>query len=152
MNPIGRNTGAIVVGMVWALACAHAQKELIGPGTILCSSDNGQRRYCRADTRRGVRLIRQVRGLGCRPATWGYDARGVWVDRGCQAEFDLSGGTGTESGPMENDHGGYRNLGSNQRSRSTSKRVTARSSLARCVRMSSPRTAISPSPEARTRN
>jgi hypothetical protein len=99
MNPIGRNTGAIVVGMLWALACAHAQKELIGPGTILCSSDNGQRRYCRADTRRGVRLIRQVRGLGCRPATWGYDARGVWVDRGCQAEFDLSGGTGTESGP-----------------------------------------------------
>jgi hypothetical protein len=101
MNPIGRNTGAIVVGMVWALACAHAQKELISPGTILCSSDNGQRRYCRADTRRGVRLIRQVRGLGCRPATWGYDARGVWVDRGCQAEFDLSGGTGTESGPMK---------------------------------------------------
>lgn len=101
MNPIGRNTGAIVVGMLWALACAHAQKELISPGTILCSSDNGQRRYCRADTRRGVRLIRQVRGLGCRPATWGYDARGVWVDRGCQAEFDLSGGTGTESGPMK---------------------------------------------------
>src|SRR5579871_778728 len=96
MNPIVRNTGAAIAGMLWALGCAHAQQGVTGPGTIVCSSDNGQRRYCKADTSRGVRLIRQVRGFGCRPATWGYDARGVWVDRGCQGEFDLAGGTGNE--------------------------------------------------------
>jgi hypothetical protein len=63
-------------------------------GAITCSSDNGQRRYCDADTRGGVRLTRQINGSGCGPSTWGYDERGVWVDRGCQAEFDLSSGFG----------------------------------------------------------
>ena len=85
---------AVAAGMVWALCSprpADAQNGLIGPDTIACSSDNGQRQYCKADTRRGVRLIPETRGIGCRPATWGYDPRGVWVDRGCQAEFDISG-------------------------------------------------------------
>lgn len=86
---------AVVAGIACALCAANpasAKNELNGVSTIACLSDNGQRQYCRADTRRGVRLIRQVRGSGCQPANWGYDARGVWVDRGCQAEFDLSGG------------------------------------------------------------
>jgi hypothetical protein len=86
---------AVAAGIVWALCFARpadAQNGLIGPDTIACSSDNGQRQYCKGDTRRGVRLIPQTRGIGCRPATWGYDTRGVWVDRGCQAEFDISGG------------------------------------------------------------
>ena len=85
---------AVAAGIVWALCSAPAggaQNGLIGPDTIACSSDNGQRQYCKADTRRGVRLILQTRGIGCRPATWGYDTRGIWVDRGCQAEFDISG-------------------------------------------------------------
>jgi hypothetical protein len=119
MNPIGSDKflhpalrtwrpGAVVVGIVWALCSARAadaQNALIATGTIACSSDNGQRQHCKADTRRGVRLIRQSRGIGCRPATWGYDTRGIWVDRGCQAEFDISGlgdhGRDSESGPMK---------------------------------------------------
>lgn len=87
---------AVAIGIVWALCSAHAaeaQNGLIGAGTIACASENGQRQYCKADTRRGVRLIQQTRGTGCRPATWGYDAGGIWVDRGCQAEFDISGRT-----------------------------------------------------------
>lgn len=90
---------AVVAGIVWALCAeqpADAQSRLNGPDTITCSSDNGQRRYCNADTGRGVRLIRQTRGSGCRQETWGYDAHGVWVDRGCQGEFDLSGGKGRD--------------------------------------------------------
>lgn len=104
-NLIGRNkldhaalrtwrSAAVVAGIAWALCAANpasAENERNPTNTIICSSDNGQRQYCKADTRRGVRLIRQVRGSGCQPANWGYDARGVWVDRGCQAEFDLSG-------------------------------------------------------------
>lgn len=58
--------------------------------TITCSSDNGQRVHCNADTRGGVRLIRQLSSSSCRQdSTWGYDARGVWVDRGCRAEFEV---------------------------------------------------------------
>ena len=90
---------AVVAGIAWALCAvnsASATNQVSRADTIACSSDNGQRQYCKADTRRGVRLIRQIRGSGCRPANWGYDARGVWVDRGCQAEFDLSGEAGNE--------------------------------------------------------
>ena len=56
--------------------------------TFRCSSDDGGRHYCDADTRRGIRLVRQVSGSPCRQgSTWGYDRRGVWVDRGCRADF-----------------------------------------------------------------
>jgi hypothetical protein len=93
----------VVSGIAWALCAANparATDQLNRASTIACSSDNGQRQYCKADTQRGVRLIRQIRGSGCQPANWGYDARGVWVDRGCQAEFDLSGGAGERDGAV----------------------------------------------------
>jgi hypothetical protein len=110
VHPALRKWRPIVVaaGIVWALCSApsaQAQNGLIGPDTIACSSDNGQRQYCKADTRRGVLLIQQTRGIGCRPGTWGYDTHGVWVDRGCQAEFDISGradhGRDSESGTVK---------------------------------------------------
>ncbi len=70
-----------------------------GPGpvqTITCSSNNGRRAYCAADTRRGVSLVRQLSGSVCRQkVSWGYDQRGIWVDRGCRAEFQLG-----RPGPM----------------------------------------------------
>lgn len=92
---------AVVAGIGWALCAAHpasAADELNRASTIAGSSDNGQRQYRKADTLRGVWPIRQLRGSECRAANWGYDARGVWVDRGCQAEFDLSGGAGNGRG------------------------------------------------------
>ena len=58
--------------------------------TVSCYSDDRNRRYCDADTRNGVELIRQRRTARCeRGYSWDYDARGVWVDHGCQAEFRL---------------------------------------------------------------
>jgi hypothetical protein len=60
------------------------------PRTVSCYSDDGSRRYCDADTRNGVELIRQRGSARCeRGYSWDYDARGVWVDHGCQAEFRL---------------------------------------------------------------
>jgi hypothetical protein len=57
---------------------------------ITCSSDNGQPTRCAADTQGGIRLRRQLGSAPCEEgSTWGYDARGIWVDRGCRAEFDL---------------------------------------------------------------
>lgn len=59
--------------------------------TVVCASNNGERVYCDADTRGGdVQLVRQISGSRCRQGeTWGWDRRGIWVDRGCRAEFTI---------------------------------------------------------------
>jgi Protein of unknown function (DUF3011) len=68
---------------------------------LRCDSDNGRRNYCGADTRGGVRLVRQRSDSPCISGrTWGFDRRGIWVDRGCRADFVT--GTETDSG-----RGGY---------------------------------------------
>jgi hypothetical protein len=64
-----------------------------GPGrnvTITCSSNNGKRNYCAADTGRSVELVNQRSGSPCvQGQTWGWDRRGIWVDRGCRADFRI---------------------------------------------------------------
>jgi len=66
--------------------------------TITCSSNNNRRNVCNVDTRGGVRLNRQLSGSACiQGQTWGWDNSGVWVDRGCRAEFIVGGGR--DSGP-----------------------------------------------------
>ncbi|HKX33415.1 MAG TPA: DUF3011 domain-containing protein, partial [Blastocatellia bacterium] len=53
------------------------------PQSIYCASDDGRRHYCDADTRGGVRLVNQRSGSPCTYGrSWGYDRRGIWVDRG----------------------------------------------------------------------
>lgn len=94
----GKDNTAAIVGGVIALGVlgavlAERNKE-DGPDhpypTLRCES-NGDYRHCRADTRDGVRLYRQLSRSACRyNDTWGYDRRGVWVDRGCRAEFSLN--------------------------------------------------------------
>jgi hypothetical protein len=69
---------------------AYDDDSVDAPPTITCSSDDGGRNFCDADTRRGVRILRQISGSPCAEGqTWGYDGRGIWVDRGCRAEFAL---------------------------------------------------------------
>jgi hypothetical protein len=66
-------------------------------GSLTCSSDDGGYRYCRADTQNQVRLVRQISGSPCRQGySWGFDYRGIWVDRGCRAQFDY--GSNNNSG------------------------------------------------------
>ena len=41
-------------------------------------------------TARDAELVRQISGSPCiRGNTWGVDNRGLWVDRGCRAEFEV---------------------------------------------------------------
>ena len=57
---------------------------------LRCESTDGRQQYCRADTRNGVRLIDRLSRAPCvEGQTWGYDRRGVWVDRGCRAVFEV---------------------------------------------------------------
>ncbi len=62
-----------------------------GPRTFSCQSTNGERTVCRADMSRGeVRMTRQLGDVSCVEGyTWGRQDDGVWVDRGCRAEFIL---------------------------------------------------------------
>jgi hypothetical protein len=61
-----------------------------GGQSITCSSDDGNRHYCSADTRGGVQMVNQRSGSRCQQGySWGYDQRGIWVDHGCRADFAL---------------------------------------------------------------
>ena len=58
--------------------------------TISCASQDGGRQFCPADTRGGVTMVRQNSNSPCvQGQTWGYDGRGIWVDRGCRADFQV---------------------------------------------------------------
>src|ERR1700745_4014677 len=58
---------------------------------VRCESQNNRRNYCAADTRGGVSLARQFSQAQCvQGRTWGFDARGIWVEGGCRAEFQVN--------------------------------------------------------------
>ena len=75
---------------------------------IRCESLDRRDSYCPADTRRGVHLVRDLSGGRCRiGSSWGYDRGGIWVDRGCRAEFEIgrySGGYGWGWGYQGDDY------------------------------------------------
>jgi hypothetical protein len=58
--------------------------------TLVCESLNNDHTHCRADTRFGVTLLRQLSDTKCeRDRSWGVDDLGVWVTNGCRGEFAL---------------------------------------------------------------
>ena len=57
---------------------------------VVCESQNMGMNRCAADTYYGVAIVRQISDSICiRGETWGFDAAGIWVTRGCRAEFVL---------------------------------------------------------------
>ena len=76
---------------------------------LTCASEDGRRHYCSADTRGGVTMQRQRSGSPCtQGTTWGFDQNGVWVDRGCRADFMVntkpSDSNHDRDGDRERDH------------------------------------------------
>jgi hypothetical protein len=60
--------------------------------TVTCSSTNGRRTVCQADTRNGVTFSRNLSNVRCVEGyNWGYSEEGIWVNSGCQAEFIVQG-------------------------------------------------------------
>lgn len=59
---------------------------------VMCESENGKRITCKADTSAGVQIVRQLDDSACGYGReWGYDASGIWVAKGCRAEFVVRG-------------------------------------------------------------
>jgi hypothetical protein len=72
---------------------------------IPCSSNDGEKHYCEADTRHGARLVRQRSEAPCKEGeSWGYDEEGIWVDKGCGGDFTL--GRGEAGGGASGESGG----------------------------------------------
>lgn len=110
--PKGFGMLAVLALAAWAAPVAAQSAQYSGTSgvpTVRCDSNDSRRRQCDADTRQGVRLLRQYSKTACvEGRTWGYDRRGVWVDGGCRAEFALgrSGGNGGQGGGWNGDNGG----------------------------------------------
>src|SRR5947208_1246980 len=69
-----------------------ASTALFADTVIRCESDNNTRHNCRFDGIGNVTLQRQFSRNACvEGRSWGFNDRGIWVDRGCRAEFTLGG-------------------------------------------------------------
>ncbi len=57
---------------------------------IRCESRRERDNYCTADTSGGVVLRRTLSKSACiEGQSWGFDATGIWVRKGCRADFDV---------------------------------------------------------------
>jgi Protein of unknown function (DUF3011) len=57
---------------------------------ITCESRDQQQNYCAIPRGARVRLHDQLSRAQCSEGySWGYDRRGIWVSKGCRAEFEV---------------------------------------------------------------
>lgn len=57
-------------------------------GVVRCESTENRRAWCRISGTRNVRILSQISNSAClQNRSWGYNSRGIWVDRGCRADF-----------------------------------------------------------------
>jgi hypothetical protein len=94
-----RASKTVAVAVSASLACTAL--PVFAAQTISCASSGYRYTYCRVDTDNEVRLERQRSSTECRQGySWGYDRHGVWVDRGCAADFRVGhdgGGHGSRN-------------------------------------------------------
>lgn len=69
-------------------------------GFLHCASNGYRYNFCSANTQGRVVLVREVSsGNLCRQGSgWGFDNSGIWVDRGCRADFSFGRDGGNWSG------------------------------------------------------
>ena len=84
-----------VVGVALLMASAAAAQTSTA---ITCESVNNIRHTCRADVTGGVLITRVLSENPCiRGRSWDVrrDGKGIWVDKGCRAEFIIGSGMNT---------------------------------------------------------
>ncbi|WFC40491.1 DUF3011 domain-containing protein [Pseudoxanthomonas sp. SE1] len=123
-------------------AAAHAAPQYGSDGyarngqMIRCESNDGRYRECRMDTRGRVQVVRQLSKTRCEEgSTWGQTRDGVWVNRGCRAEFasgrgGWNGGSSGQRIRCESDNGRTRTCAISTRG---DVRLVRQLSSARCV-------------------
>jgi hypothetical protein len=58
--------------------------------TLYCGSDDNRTRRCNVTVRRDVRVLHQASKAPClEGSSWGWDRDGIWVSRGCRADFGV---------------------------------------------------------------
>jgi hypothetical protein len=68
---------------------------------VECSSTDGKRNFCQADTRGGAVLRMVVGHASCKfGESWDFSEGGVWVDHGCRGVFEVEGATETGQGSL----------------------------------------------------
>lgn len=90
--------------------------------TVRCESRDYRHTYCPVPTYGDVQLRNERSRSACHYGrSWGYDHRGIWVDRGCRADFAVDEGRrGSYSG-----YGGYRDYGYDDRNRNEGSKAGA---------------------------
>ena len=84
-----------VAGLTCAALLCGPMPAVASERTIRCDSRNFGYNYCRVDTDDRVELIDRHGVFSCNEGrSWGYDGRGVWVNKGCSATFRVGRGSG----------------------------------------------------------
>jgi len=82
-----------VLGLILAGACGLFADVVVAAEdgyVIRCQSKRERDNYCTADTSGGVKLRQELSGAACIEGdSWGYDKTGIWVRKGCRADFDV---------------------------------------------------------------
>lgn len=91
LNPFGPGDDALPANRVPVSQVQPRQVQGGGGMRMLrCASTNGNYAFCPGDTSTGVQLFQQRSETPCViNQSWGFDSRGIWVDRGCAADFQL---------------------------------------------------------------
>lgn len=85
--PILNRQQAVAAVAALALAAGSVPAGASQRG-VRCDSRGLGHNYCRVDTGGHVELVDRHSLFSCREGrSWGYDDRGVWVDKGCSATF-----------------------------------------------------------------
>jgi hypothetical protein len=74
-----------------ALGCALPAVAVAEEGYVIrCQSRRDRDNYCTADTSGGVTLRKTLSSAPCVEGdSWGHDRTGIWVRKGCRADFDV---------------------------------------------------------------
>ena len=94
----------LLLGLILVVLFADS-KVARADDAFRCDSTDFRYQYCVIETGNRVKLVRQYSRYRCvKGSSWGYDRHGVWVDRGCAADFRLAGIDGVKDGSIGINH------------------------------------------------
>lgn len=78
-------------GSPWGSTDNRGGGSVSGTRSLLaCESVDNRRVTCELPRNARVRFVEQLSRAACTEgSTWGFDQRGIWVDRGCRAQFEV---------------------------------------------------------------